>query len=122
MAQDVIVLGAGIVGVSVAVNLRQRGWQVTLVDRRAPGEATSFGNAGLIEASSVVPYAFPRYLGTVLKFAMNRSTALRYDLRSLTAYAPWLARFWWSRRPRASPPPRATCCRSSARASPSTRR
>ncbi|SAL84383.1 FAD dependent oxidoreductase [Caballeronia arvi] len=99
MAQDVIVLGAGIVGVSVALHLRQRGWQVTLVDRRAPGEATSFGNAGLIEASSVVPYAFPRDWGTVLKFAMNRSTALRYDLRSLPAYAPWLARFWWESAP-----------------------
>lgn len=99
MAQDVIVLGAGIVGVSVALHLRQRGWQVTLVDRRAPGEATSFGNAGLIEASSVVPYAFPRDWGTVLKFAMNRSTALRYDLRSLPAYAPWLTRFWWESAP-----------------------
>jgi D-amino-acid dehydrogenase len=99
MAQDVIVLGAGIVGVSVALHLQQRGWQVTLVDRRAPGEATSFGNAGLIEASSVVPYAFPRDLGTVLRFAMNRSTALRYDLRSLPAYAPWLARFWWESAP-----------------------
>ncbi|SAK94248.1 FAD dependent oxidoreductase [Caballeronia catudaia] len=99
MAQDVIVLGAGIVGVSVALHLRQRGWQVTLVDRSAPGEATSFGNAGLIEASSVVPYAFPRDWGTVLKFAMNRATALRYDLRSLPAYAPWLARFWWESAP-----------------------
>ncbi|WP_250437650.1 FAD-dependent oxidoreductase [Caballeronia sp. ATUFL_F2_KS9A] len=99
MAQDVIVLGAGIVGVSVALHLRQRGWQVTLVDRRAPGEATSFGNAGLIEASSVVPYAFPRDWGTVLKFAMNRSTALRYDLRSLPACAPWLTRFWWESAP-----------------------
>ncbi|MDR5734266.1 FAD-dependent oxidoreductase [Caballeronia sp. LZ025] len=99
MAQDVIVLGAGIVGVSVALHLQQRGWQVTLVDRRAPGEATSFGNAGLIEASSVVPYAFPRDLRTVFKLAMNRSTALRYDLRSLPAYGPWLARYWWESAP-----------------------
>ncbi|BAN27579.1 NAD(P)/FAD-dependent oxidoreductase [Caballeronia insecticola] len=100
MAQDAIVLGAGIVGVSVALHLQQRGWQVTLIDRQGPGEATSFGNAGLIEASSVVPYAFPRNLGTLLNFAMNRSTALRYDLRSLPAYAPWLARFWYESAPR----------------------
>lgn len=46
MAQDAIVLGAGIVGVSVALHLQQRGWQVTLIDRQGPGEATSFGNAG----------------------------------------------------------------------------
>ncbi|CDY75444.1 D-amino acid dehydrogenase small subunit [Caballeronia glathei] len=99
MAQDVIVLGAGIVGVSVALHLQQRGRHVVLVDRRAPGEETSFGNAGLIEASSVVPYAFPRDWRTVLRFARNDSTALRYDLRSLPSYATWLARFWWESAP-----------------------
>jgi D-amino-acid dehydrogenase len=94
MTKDVIVLGAGIVGVSAALHLRQRGCDVLLVDKRAPGEETSFGNAGLIEASSVVPYAFPRDWRTVLRFACNGSTALRYDLRSLPAYASWLARYW----------------------------
>ncbi len=99
MAKDVIVLGAGIVGVSVALHLQQRGWSVVLVDRRAPGEETSFGNAGLIEASSVVPYSFPRDWPTVLRFARNGSTALRYDIRSLPSYARWLARFWWESAP-----------------------
>ena len=54
---DVIVLGAGIVGVSVALHLARA--RVTLVDRRGPGEETSYGNAGLIERASVIPYAFP---------------------------------------------------------------
>ncbi|SAL45231.1 FAD dependent oxidoreductase [Caballeronia terrestris] len=99
MAKDVIVLGAGIVGVSVALHLRQRGFDVVLVDRRAPGEETSFGNAGLIEASAVVPYAFPRDWRTVLRYARNGSTALRYDVRSLPSYARWLARFWWESAP-----------------------
>ena len=53
---DVIVLGAGIVGVSVALHLTRAG-AVTLVDRRGPGEETSYGNAGLIERASVIPYA-----------------------------------------------------------------
>lgn len=56
---DVIVLGAGIVGVSAALHLQDRGRKVALVDRGAPGEGTSFGNAGLIERSSVEPYPFP---------------------------------------------------------------
>ena len=43
---DVIVLGGGIVGVSCALHLQDRGRRVALVDRRAPGEETSFGNAG----------------------------------------------------------------------------
>lgn len=99
MTKDVIVLGAGIVGVSVALHLQQRGRNVVLVDRRAPGEETSFGNAGLIEASSVVPYGFPRDWRTVLRLVRNDSTELRYDLRSLPSYASWLARFWWESAP-----------------------
>lgn len=94
MSKDAIVVGAGIVGVSVALHLQARGVSVTLVDRRAPGEETSYGNAGLIEASSVVPYGFPRDWRTLLRLARNDSTMLRYDARSLPAYARWLAAFW----------------------------
>ncbi|MCG5072537.1 NAD(P)/FAD-dependent oxidoreductase [Paraburkholderia tagetis] len=94
MSKDAIVLGAGIVGVSVALHLQARGVRVTLVDRRAPGEETSYGNAGLIEASSVVPYGFPRDWRMLLRLMRNDSTMLRYDVRSLPAYARWLASFW----------------------------
>lgn len=94
MSKSAIVLGAGIVGVSVALHLQQRGVRVALVDRRAPGEETSHGNAGLIEASSVVPYGFPRDWRTLLRLVRNDSTVLRYDLRSMPAYARWLATFW----------------------------
>ena len=45
---DAIVLGAGIVGVSVALHLVKRGLAVTLVDRGEPGRGTSYGNAGII--------------------------------------------------------------------------
>ncbi len=96
---DVIVLGAGIVGVSSALHLQDRGRRVALVDRRAPGEETSFGNAGLIERSSLVPYGFPRKLGTLLRYARNQSTDLYWDYKALPAYAAWLARFWWESSP-----------------------
>jgi len=49
---DVIVLGAGIIGVSTALHLQERGRTVLLVDRGEPGAETSHGNAGLIERSS----------------------------------------------------------------------
>lgn len=97
---DVVVLGAGIVGVSAALHLQARGRRVALIDRRAPGEETSFGNAGLIERSSVVPYGFPRDLGTLLRYARNRSTDLYWDYKALPGYAAWLARFWWESSPR----------------------
>ena len=59
MTKNVIVLGAGIVGVSTAIHLQRRGRQVTLIDRKPPGNGTSFGNAGLIQREGVVPYGFP---------------------------------------------------------------
>lgn len=96
---DVIVLGAGIVGVSCAIHLQDRSRRVALVDRREPGEGTSYGNAGLIERSAVVPYAFPRNLGTLLRYARNRSTDLYWDVKALPSFAPWLARYWYESSP-----------------------
>ena len=89
-----LVLGAGIVGVSVALHLQQRGWSVILADRNQPGRATSYGNAGLIECSAVLPHPFPRGVTTLARLAMNRSNALRYDPRCLPQLAPWLLAYW----------------------------
>ena len=50
---DVLVLGTGIVGTSTALQLAKRGVSVALVDRRGPGEETSYGNAGVIESSTL---------------------------------------------------------------------
>ncbi|MBR8656864.1 FAD-binding oxidoreductase [Achromobacter sp. Marseille-Q0513] len=96
---DVIVLGAGIVGVSVALHLAARGRAVTLVDRRGPGEETSYGNAGLIERASVIPYAFPRDLRSLLRYALNNRPDVRYHPGFLPRVAPWLARYWWHSAP-----------------------
>ena len=60
---DVIVLGAGMVGVSTALHLQKRGRSVVLVDRRGAGEETSYGNTGIIQREGVVPYPFPRQIG-----------------------------------------------------------
>ena len=69
---DVLVLGAGIVGVCAALQIQARGRDVTLVDRREAGEETSYGNAGLIERASVFPYLFPRDLSALARYALNR--------------------------------------------------
>jgi D-amino-acid dehydrogenase len=94
MNTDVIVAGAGIVGVSIAVHLAARGRSVTLVDRRGPGEETSFGNAGLIERSSVEPMAFPRAPSAMLRYALNQASEVSYHPGFLPRVAPWLARYW----------------------------
>jgi len=91
---DVIVLGAGMVGVSVALHLQQRGRDVVLVDRRGPGEETSYGNSGLIQREGVIPYTFPREFGTILSYAMNHRRDAVYHLSALPRLAPWLFRYW----------------------------
>ncbi len=97
---DIIVLGAGMVGVSVAVHLQQRGRAVALVDRRPPGSETSMGNAGLIQREGVVPYGFPRDVRTLLRYASNTAPELRYHLRDLPALLPFLYAYWRNSSPR----------------------
>ena len=97
---DVLVLGAGMVGVSAALHLQQRGRDVILVDRNErAGDETSFGNAGIIEAASVFPLMFPRDFGLILKYAMNRSPHVRYSLSDLPTTAPWLLRYFLASSP-----------------------
>jgi glycine/D-amino acid oxidase-like deaminating enzyme len=52
---DAIVLGAGIVGTSIALHLVKRGLSVALIDRAGLGEQTSYGNAGIIEGRPFRP-------------------------------------------------------------------
>ena len=89
---DVLVLGAGMVGVGAALHLQQRGRDVILVDRHElAGEETSYGNAGIIECASVFPYMFPRNLADILRYASNRAPQVRYSLRG-SAVLPAVAR------------------------------
>jgi D-amino-acid dehydrogenase len=94
MNADVIVLGAGMVGVSVALHLQQRGRGVVLIDRRGAGEETSYGNSGLIQREGVIPYTFPRELGAILSYAMNHRSDVVYHVSALPRIAPWLFRYW----------------------------
>jgi D-amino-acid dehydrogenase len=99
MKFDAVVLGAGIVGVCVAVQLQKRGRQVALVDRKQPGNETSFGNAGLIQREAVYPYAFPRDLGTLLRYARNQSPDVRYHADAMLKTAPFLWQYWRNSHP-----------------------
>jgi D-amino-acid dehydrogenase len=87
---DAIVLGAGIVGTSIALHLAKRGLSVALVDRRPPGNETSFGNAGVIEGNTLFPHAFPSTFGTLLRVALKQAPEANYHLSFLPKIAPWL--------------------------------
>jgi D-amino-acid dehydrogenase len=97
---DVVVLGAGMVGVSAALHLQQRGRDVILVDKHErAGEETSYGNAGLIECASVFPYMFPRDFDQILRYALNRAPQVRYAVADLPVFLPWLVRYFLASSP-----------------------
>ncbi|MEZ5849924.1 MAG: FAD-binding oxidoreductase [Hyphomicrobiaceae bacterium] len=99
MKADVIVLGAGMVGVSTALQLQRKGRDVALVDRRGAAEETSFGNAGIIQREGVVPYMFPREWATILRYARNTSSDAYYHLSALPGLAPWMLRYFLASTP-----------------------
>jgi D-amino-acid dehydrogenase len=93
---DVTVLGAGIVGVAVALHLAKRGLSVALVDKAGVGEGTSYGNAGIIEGMTVFPQSFPG-LGMLMRVALKQAPEANYHLSFLPQVAPWLWSFrQWS--------------------------
>jgi D-amino-acid dehydrogenase len=100
MRADVLILGAGIVGVCTALHLQKRGRNVVLVDRRGPGEETSYGNAGLIQREAFLPYTFPTNLGKIIKYALNGQTEAHYQVSSLLAIAPPLFKYWRNASPK----------------------
>ena len=90
---DIIVLGAGIVGTSVATHLAKKGLSVALIDRGGAGEATSYGNSGIIEGNTIFPAAFPSDWSELLRIALKRSPIANYHLTFLPKVAPWLLAF-----------------------------
>ena len=94
-----IVLGAGMAGVGTALHLRERAWDVALVDRQAPGLGTSYGNAGIIQNEAVEPYAMPRDLRALLAIATGRSNDVHYSFSALHHHLGPLLRYWWHSAP-----------------------
>jgi D-amino-acid dehydrogenase len=88
-----IVIGAGIVGVSCALEIRRRGLDVTLVDRLEPGDACSFGNAGVIASGSLTPVAMPGIAFEVPRMLLRPGGPLALRWRHLPTLAPWLLAF-----------------------------
>lgn len=92
--KEIIVLGAGIVGVSTALALQARGHHVTLLDLQAPGRGASFGNAGLIQREAVEPYGFPRDLPMLVGAALGRLNAIHYHASALPELLRPLWEYW----------------------------
>jgi D-amino-acid dehydrogenase len=93
LGKNILVIGAGIVGCSAALWLQRDGHQVTIVDKKGPGEGASFGNASVIATESCIPVATPGILWDVPKYLSDPLGPLAIRWSYLPKLAPWLMRF-----------------------------
>jgi len=93
MNKRVCVLGAGSVGVSAALHLQLKGWDVTLVDAKPPASETSYGNAGVISSGSIVPLNNPDMLKSLPAFVSNLHPAVRYKMSYCIRHFSWIRSF-----------------------------
>lgn len=97
-APDVTVLGGGIVGICSALSLAERGLRVRLIDRDEPGQATSYGNAGIISPWSVVPQSMPGLWRKVPGWLLDPLGPVAVRPAYLPRMAPWGLRFLYEGR------------------------
>lgn len=92
-SEQVTILGAGIVGMCCALSLQEKGYSVTLIDRELPGEATSYGNAGVISPWSCVPQCMPGTLQQIPGWLLSSDGPVSIRWRDLPTTVPWALRF-----------------------------
>ena len=92
-SKDAIVIGAGIVGICAALALREKGFDVTVLDRVGPAEATSHGNAGVVSPWSCVPQSMPGLWKSVPKWLLDPEGPLNVRWGYLPTMMPWLGKF-----------------------------
>lgn len=94
MRYEVIVIGAGMVGTSIAWHLQKNGSQVLLLDKKLPGSETSYGNAGLIQREAIHTHPFPRQITEMIRVLPNQGTDIRYRIPAILRYHQALLQYW----------------------------
>jgi D-amino-acid dehydrogenase len=97
---DVLVIGAGVVGLGCAFHLRKDGHAITVVDRDPEGDKASFGNAGGIGITEVVPAGVPGVFWRVPGWLLDPLGPLALRPGHAPRLIPWLLRFSRSAAPR----------------------
>lgn len=98
---QVIVIGAGVIGLSAAIAAQARGLSVQVIDRAGPAAGASAGNAGAFAFTDILPLASPGILRKAPGWLLDPLGPLSVPPAYALKIAPWLYRFW-----RASAPAR----------------
>lgn len=93
MTKKIAVIGAGIIGVSTAIELQRAGHSVVLIDRDGPAAGASFGNGGVLASAGVVPVTVPGLLRKAPAMLFDPAQPLFLKWRYLPRLLPWLARY-----------------------------
>ncbi len=92
--EDIVVIGAGIIGIAIAACLAEAGRNVLVIDRQGICEGTSSGNAGALAFSDILPMASKGILAKVPGWLMDPLGPFTIRPSYLPKLAPWLYRFW----------------------------
>lgn len=97
--QDIVVVGAGIIGITIALRLQSRGRPVLVLDRNDGNPRASEMNAGAFAFSDIEPLATPGIMRKAPKWLLDPLGPLSVPPRYALKIAPWLLRFWRASRP-----------------------
>ena len=90
---DVTIVGAGIVGICCALSLQEKGKRVRLIDKDAPGQGASHGNAGVISPWSCVPQSMPGLWKKIPGMLLDPEGPVAVRPAYLPKFLPWAVRF-----------------------------
>jgi D-amino-acid dehydrogenase len=94
LKSSVGVIGAGIQGVCISLNLIKKGFKVTLIDREEPGKCSaSYGNAGHFSPYASVPMNRPDILADVPSMLLNSRGPLALKWNYVPKMIPWFLKF-----------------------------
>src|SRR6185312_13405032 len=91
---EILVIGAGIVGICAAAYLAEAGRRVTVIDRTGICEETSSGNAAAFAFSDVLPLVQKGMLRNLPRWLLDPVGPLAIPPSYLPRLLPWLYRFW----------------------------
>lgn len=91
--KKIVIVGAGIVGVSTGLWLQRAGHEVVLIDRQEPGEGTSYGNAGILASCAIVPVTGPGLIQKAPGMLFDKKQPLFLKWRYLPKLFPWLIKY-----------------------------
>ena len=91
--KNILIIGAGIVGICTSIELIKKGYSVTLMDPNKPGSQTSYGNAGVITDSSLMIINNPQLLKSLFQLIFKNQTSFRYSKSFIFSRLTWVLRF-----------------------------